>query len=116
MKKDELAGKKLPELRIIAKAIGIKKVESYRKSELVDLISNNGQSTEKTSTEEVKSTPELFENEDKSPQKNQTVKEEPAIAASDKKEVKKEPRTTAVVSEKLETDSPKENTSTDTSN
>ncbi|HLW30587.1 MAG TPA: transcription termination factor Rho [Brumimicrobium sp.] len=40
MKKEELAGKKLPELRIIAKAIGINKVESYRKGELIDLITN----------------------------------------------------------------------------
>src|SRR5690554_4627422 len=43
MKKDELAGKKLPELRIIAKAIGIKKVESFRKGELIDLIVNGGE-------------------------------------------------------------------------
>src|SRR5690554_4103157 len=43
MKKDELAGKKLPELRIIAKAIGIKKVESFRKGELIDIIVNGGE-------------------------------------------------------------------------
>jgi transcription termination factor Rho len=38
MNKEELAGKKLPELRVIAKAVGIKRVESFKKSELVDLI------------------------------------------------------------------------------
>ncbi|RFC53974.1 transcription termination factor Rho [Brumimicrobium aurantiacum] len=48
MKKDELAGKKLPELRVIAKAIGIKKVESYRKQELVDLIAGSEETTPKT--------------------------------------------------------------------
>lgn len=38
MNKEDLAGKKLPELRVIAKTIGIKRVESYKKAELIDLI------------------------------------------------------------------------------
>lgn len=42
MDKKELAGKKLAELRIIAKSIGIKKVDSYRKSELVEAIVSTG--------------------------------------------------------------------------
>lgn len=41
MNKADLAGKKLPELREIAKTIGIKRVESYRKAELVDLITGD---------------------------------------------------------------------------
>jgi transcription termination factor Rho len=39
MNKEDLAGKKLPELRIIAKSIGIQRVESLKKGELIDLIS-----------------------------------------------------------------------------
>ena len=42
MNKTELAGKKLPELRIIAKSIGIKRVEKYKKAELVDIIVAGG--------------------------------------------------------------------------
>ena len=41
MNKEDLAGKKLPELRVIAKSIGIKRVESYKKADLVDLIAND---------------------------------------------------------------------------
>jgi transcription termination factor Rho len=41
MNKEELAGKKLPELRVIAKSVGIKRVESYKKADLVDLITND---------------------------------------------------------------------------
>lgn len=43
MNKEELSGKKLPELRVIAKTVGVKKVESYRKSELIDLIVGSGE-------------------------------------------------------------------------
>jgi transcription termination factor Rho len=43
MNKEELSGKKLPELRVIAKTFGVKKVESYRKSELIDLIVSGGE-------------------------------------------------------------------------
>lgn len=54
MNKGELTGKKLPELRVIAKAIGIKRVESLKKAELIELIIN-GPAIEKT---ESKSKPE----------------------------------------------------------
>jgi len=47
MNKEELSGKKLPELRVIAKTVGIKKVESFRKSELIDLIVS-GEETKNT--------------------------------------------------------------------
>jgi transcription termination factor Rho len=40
MNRGELTGKKLPELRVIAKAIGIKRVETFKKAELIDLIVN----------------------------------------------------------------------------
>lgn len=36
--KEELSAKKLPDLRVIAKQLGIKRVESFKKAELVDLI------------------------------------------------------------------------------
>ncbi|MGM0478106.1 MAG: transcription termination factor Rho [Bacteroidota bacterium] len=42
MNKEDLAGKKLPELRVIAKTIGLKRVEKYRKAELIDIIANDG--------------------------------------------------------------------------
>ena len=38
MNKEDLAGKKLPELRIIAKSIGIERFETLKKGELIDLI------------------------------------------------------------------------------
>ncbi|MEX2485882.1 MAG: transcription termination factor Rho [Brumimicrobium sp.] len=52
MNKEELAGKKLPELRVIAKTIGVKKVESFRKSELIDLIMDGGEATKDKSTDQ----------------------------------------------------------------
>jgi transcription termination factor Rho len=51
MNKGELTGKKLPELRVIAKAIGIKRVESYKKAELVDLIINGPEGLKKDKVE-----------------------------------------------------------------
>ena len=49
MNKEDLAGKKLPELRIIAKSIGIKRVESLKKGDLIDSIVTGtpGESTQK---------------------------------------------------------------------
>jgi transcription termination factor Rho len=44
MNKEELAGKKLPELRVIAKSIGIKRPESHKKAELIDLITGEKKS------------------------------------------------------------------------
>ncbi|MEX1192021.1 MAG: transcription termination factor Rho [Brumimicrobium sp.] len=52
MNKEELTGKKLPELRVIAKTIGVKKVESFRKSELIDLIIDGGEATKGKSTDQ----------------------------------------------------------------
>jgi transcription termination factor Rho len=43
MTKEELAGKKLPELRTIAKTLGIKRVESFKKNELIDFIAGDKQ-------------------------------------------------------------------------
>ena len=64
MNKEELAGKKLPELRVIAKTIGIKRVESYRKNELIDLIT--GDSTNEPSVAQ-KDLPKKTEQKEKSP-------------------------------------------------
>lgn len=38
MNEQNLDGKLLPELREIAKNLGVKKVESFKKNELIDLI------------------------------------------------------------------------------
>ncbi|WP_107040099.1 transcription termination factor Rho [Brumimicrobium mesophilum] len=90
MKKDELAGKKLPELRIIAKTIGIKKVESFRKSELIDLIANDGQDNEASSEDKLSKTKVSDASESKgkeiSPVKKADVKEKKPVIASEKKQ------------------------------
>lgn len=55
MDQKELAKKKLPELRVIAKAIGVNKVESFRKADLIDIIINgskDGVIKEKTEPKE----------------------------------------------------------------
>jgi transcription termination factor Rho len=93
MEKDELAGKKLPELRVIAKAIGIKKVESFRKSELIDLITSDGQSAPATTNEEVEKTipkPSKKEAVDKSANKKQKAKAVDLFDSSDKNEIEQE--------------------------
>ena len=41
MNSQDLNGKLLPELREIAKNLGVKRVESFKKNELIDLISKN---------------------------------------------------------------------------
>ncbi len=78
MNKEELAGKKLPELRVIAKTIGVKRVESFRKAELIELIANGGQTQEKSSAKPTEKT------EDKSKQTN-TVAPEKESSTSDKR-------------------------------
>ncbi len=56
MNKEELAGKKLPELRVIAKTIGLKRVESFKKAELIDLIMGGGDASSEAQTESKEST------------------------------------------------------------
>lgn len=53
MDQKELAGKKLPELRVIAKTIGVKRVESFKKAELIDIIvnGNNAGAVEPSTTQ-----------------------------------------------------------------
>ena len=48
MNKEELAGKKLPELRVIAKSIGIQRVESLNKGDLIDSIINGDPTSNQT--------------------------------------------------------------------
>lgn len=69
MNKEELSGKKLPELRVIAKSIGIKRVESYRKAELIDLITGDKK------PEEVKGTADESPKKENSPKKESSNKE-----------------------------------------
>ncbi|HLW40093.1 MAG TPA: transcription termination factor Rho [Brumimicrobium sp.] len=64
MTKEELKGKKLPELRVIAKAIGVKRVESFRKAELIDLITNGGGKEEAKPTGEDRKKEVLKKEED----------------------------------------------------
>ncbi len=49
MNKADLAGKKLPELREMAKALGITRVESYKKADLIDTIVKGPENKESTS-------------------------------------------------------------------
>jgi transcription termination factor Rho len=48
MNKKDLDGKLLPELREIAKSLGVKKVESFKKNELIEQIQSNSPSTTET--------------------------------------------------------------------
>lgn len=48
---EQLADKSLSELRVIAKTLGIKRVESFKKQDLVSLISSGGKSTNSDSKE-----------------------------------------------------------------
>ncbi|GAA0875725.1 hypothetical protein GCM10009118_21340 [Wandonia haliotis] len=50
--KEELSAKKLPDLRVIAKQLGIKRVESYKKADLIDLIAGEGAEAESEKVEE----------------------------------------------------------------
>lgn len=65
MNKKELSGNKLPELRALAKQIGIKKVETFKKADLIDAILSQNSGTN------------LFENSTKEEQtsKAETVKQ-----------------------------------------
>lgn len=51
MNNKDLDGKLLPELREIAKSLGVKKVESFKKNELIEQIQANSASTTTTETE-----------------------------------------------------------------
>lgn len=50
MDKKDLAAKKLPELKVIAKTIGIKRADTLRKAELIEAIVNGGDADKKTET------------------------------------------------------------------
>ena len=45
MNKEDLTGKKLPELRVIAKSIGIERAETLKKGELIDLIAEGAKTS-----------------------------------------------------------------------
>lgn len=57
MNNKDLDGKLLPELREIAKSLGVKKVESFKKNELIEQIQANTASTETTETEKASAKP-----------------------------------------------------------
>lgn len=57
MNKEDLTGKKLPELRVIAKSIGIERAETLKKGELIDLIAEGAKTSAPVrSSDESKST------------------------------------------------------------
>lgn len=57
MNNKDLDGKLLPELREIAKSLGVKKVESFKKNELIEQIQSNSASTSATETEKTPAKP-----------------------------------------------------------
>ncbi len=57
MNNKDLDGKLLPELREIAKSLGVKKVESFKKNELIEQIQVNSASTTTTETEKTPAKP-----------------------------------------------------------
>nr|WP_294859863.1 transcription termination factor Rho [uncultured Fluviicola sp.] len=57
MNNKDLDGKLLPELREIAKSLGVKKVESFKKNELIEQIHANSASTTTTETEKAPAKP-----------------------------------------------------------
>ncbi len=85
MNKEDLAGKKLPELRVIAKTIGIKRVEKYRKAELIDLIVN-GDKTNQETTSKKEDQPE------RSGKKSKTSEEKSEKKSDDSQKAVKRPR------------------------
>lgn len=99
MNKADLAGKKLPELREIAKAIGIKRVESFKKADLIDVIVNGGSKEEKPVSESKK--PEAAEKPASKP------RPKPRKSESEKKD--KEGRNLFSIAEKKKEDANKAN-------
>lgn len=57
MNNKDLDGKLLPELREIAKSLGVKKVESFKKNELIEQIQSTSTSTATTETEKAPAKP-----------------------------------------------------------
>ena len=63
---DELGNKTLPQLKDIAKEIGIKSISKYKKSELIEMINessnkNNVEEVETNTKEEVKEEKKVFQ-------------------------------------------------------
>ena len=86
--KAELSEKKLPELKIIAKSIGINRIEQYKKNELIDVIVNGESNSDKVvfvSDSNVKETPVK-----EVPAKEAPIKEIPIKKTPVKKEPIKE--------------------------
>jgi transcription termination factor Rho len=78
MNNQNLEGKLLPELREIAKNLGVKRVESFKKNELIDLISNQANSSKQASKSENQSVEAVEEKG----AKNRTRKSSAPVATS----------------------------------
>lgn len=136
MNKKDLEGKLLPELREIAKSLGVKKVESFKKNELVEQIQANSASTTATETVTAEKAPakpkakkaepktespatDLFSTETAAPKVAETKQQQPANSSKEKR--KRIPAADAApvaeaVAEKTEpakTDSPAEEPKTE---
>ena len=104
MKKEELANKKLAELRVIAKTIGLKKVESFRKSELIDEITKGGNAEPSNAQEEkpkATTEPEVANVKEKRARKRvETPSQRPSKKSSEDDKDKKNTSKEAVTKEK----------------
>ncbi len=83
MDKKELESKKLPDLRVIAKTIGVKNIESYKKADLINVIIN-GENSETLTSDNITNVSKSDENEsaidknnvidDSKPRRKRTIK------------------------------------------
>ncbi|WP_294677083.1 transcription termination factor Rho [uncultured Fluviicola sp.] len=93
MNKKDLDGKLLPELREIAKSLGVKKVESFKKNELIEQIQANSASTTTTETEKAPAKPKAkkaAESKAQAPATDLFSTETPETAKTEPTEVKQE--------------------------
>jgi transcription termination factor Rho len=93
MNKKDLDGKLLPELREIAKSLGVKKVESFKKNELIEQIQVNSANTTTTETEKAPAKPKAkkpAESKAQAPATDLFSTETPETAKTEPTEVKHE--------------------------
>jgi transcription termination factor Rho len=90
MNNKDLDGKLLPELREIAKSLGVKKVESFKKNELIEQIQANSASTTTTETEKApaKKAKKTAEPKEKAPAADLFSAESPETVKAETAEMK----------------------------
>lgn len=92
MNNKDLDGKLLPELREIAKSLGVKKVESFKKNELIEQIQANSASTTTTETEKApaKKAKKTAESKEKAPATDLFSAESPETVKAEAAEMKQD--------------------------